>query len=118
MQSLRTRRLAACLGLLAMLLLYAAPLWSQAQAAAQRVMAEMDCHGNGHAQPAPAHLDDACGYCSLLAGSPALGSSLPVQADGSLWLRPLTVFLAPPASLFKSARYALQPRAPPRHFHA
>lgn len=80
---LRRRRLGACLGLLAFALIALAPLVSQWRAEHQdwSWLAELACH-DGHAQapsspspaPAAAHLD-ACGYCSLLVHSPALGNS-------------------------------------------
>ncbi|MDP2244346.1 DUF2946 family protein [Pseudomonas sp.] len=114
--------LGAALGLLALALIVLAPLFSQLRAAPQEWswLAELACH-DGVAQ-APeqrtmlpqASMLDACGYCSLLIHSPALGGHVfalavhaphaalsPVQWRGPrLALRfPAAQSRAPPAAL-------------------
>ena len=82
--ALRGHRLGAALGVLALALIVLAPLFSQSRAESQdwSWLTELACH-EGLAQAAsPAMPDDlpqkfkldACGYCSLLINSPALGS--------------------------------------------
>jgi hypothetical protein len=111
MRFVRPSRLTACVGLLAMLLIYAAPLWSQA---ARAPMAGMHCHDGPPSPPVAAHLDDACGYCSLLASSPALGDSLPSLPGALPWLRPVILYPAPASVSLATERHGAQPRAPPR----
>ncbi|CAB3759354.1 MFS transporter [Burkholderia sp. MSh2] len=121
MLSRRLRKIGSLIGMLAILLTALAPTISQALTTQQRVDALLAGYCSaapaaGHSADAPskslqAHLH-ACGYCSLLAHSPALPA-------------PELTFAADPHALphreaarFDSLRRALpltaaQPRAPP-----
>ncbi|MDH4871240.1 DUF2946 domain-containing protein [Pseudomonas sp. BN515] len=115
-------RVGLWLGLFAMLAIYFGALASQvrvAQAELPGWLTELACDHGEQPSPMPSHHGsasplDACGYCNLLAASPALGNTLPAAAlavpvEGAP-RRPR--FIGPPAQapLFPGAR----PRAPPR----
>lgn len=75
---------AACLALLAMLLLSVGPLWSQlSQPADMAWLNELACDEHSDA-PTSALSDEAlwakCGYCTLLLNSPATGCASPTLA--------------------------------------
>ncbi|MCY1185398.1 hypothetical protein D9M73_261730 [compost metagenome] len=115
-------RVGLWLGLFAMLAIYFGALASQvrvAQAELPGWLTELACDHDQQPPPTSAHHGrpsplDACGYCDLLAASPALGNSLP----GALLAVPVAaaperswrVGLPAQAPLFPGARS----RAPPR----
>lgn len=78
----RVQRLGTQLGLLALVLIVLAPLFSQLRAGTDdwSWLAELACHDGVAQAPEPASESpqtfklDACGYCSLLINSPALNS--------------------------------------------
>jgi hypothetical protein len=116
----RFRKLTAWLGIVAIWLTVLLPLASQLQASALRLdaplcSADSDSGGHSHSRHDGAsrglHLD-ACGYCSLLAHSPALGSAPPVLPGGT----PVAQIRVPIrlAVTRQPARYSrAYPRAPP-----
>ncbi|WP_158260098.1 DUF2946 family protein [Zobellella endophytica] len=116
-QSDHRQRLAAWLGLLATLLLYLAPLASQAVARHHSLHAGHQGHHPAPAQPtAPQHSDHAvahelCGYCTLLGQLSWLAVSAqslkPAPPTG--W----TPVLPPPSLVALLAHPAFRPRAPP-----
>ncbi len=115
-------RVGLWLGLFAMLAIYFGALASQvrvAQAELPGWLMELACDHDEQTSPMPSHHGpasplDACGYCNLLAASPALGNTLPAAA----WAVPVEgapertrlIGLPAQAPLFPGAR----PRAPPR----
>ncbi|TBV13451.1 DUF2946 domain-containing protein [Stutzerimonas kirkiae] len=105
----------AWLGLCAMLLIYTGPLLSQMQQAghAEHHAAAGHHHaGHGHHTPERYTLAsalDACGYCTLLLSSPALGSSRPCLPTCPIHGRTL-----PPAPYRIISTTAPFPRALPR----
>lgn len=113
-----TRRLqsTARLALLAMFLLLAAPLFSQAVAASAvpAWMSEMACGDAEHAPPShDAPLWAQCGYCTLLLSSPALSGALPNLAGVAHFAlhavtAPLSAALGEPV-----IPHDAPPRAPP-----
>ncbi|WP_179059402.1 DUF2946 domain-containing protein [Pseudomonas taiwanensis] len=115
-------RLGLWLGLFAMLAIYFGALASQvrvAQAELPGWITELACDHGEQSSPIPSHHGpasplDACGYCNLLAASPALGNTLPAAALAvpveDTPGRPRFIGLPAQAPLFPSAR----PRAPPR----
>ncbi|XQE67210.1 DUF2946 family protein [Pseudomonas sp. P3C3] len=113
-----TRRLqsTARLALLAMFLLLAAPLFSQAVAASAvpAWMSEMACGDAEHAPPShDAPLWAQCGYCTLLLSSPALSGALPNLAGVAHFalhavMAPLSAALGEPV-----IPHDAPPRAPP-----
>lgn len=116
-----TRRLqsTARLALLAMFLLLAAPLFSQAVAASAvpAWMSEMACGDAEHApQSHDAPLWAQCGYYSLLLSSPALTGTLPGLDGVAIVVATLH------APVFTSVRcepvipHDAPPRAPPHRF--
>ncbi|HET8597816.1 MAG TPA: DUF2946 domain-containing protein [Castellaniella sp.] len=121
------KRVAAWLGMVAMLLILCAPTISHLAAAARSIPMPV-CTEPGMAQPSVAievsshdpsdsrsgsHLLDDCGYCSLMLHEAAL-PSVPPAPPSPLWLL-LPVLLLPalrrftPIGAFPSGR----PRAPP-----
>lgn len=113
-----TRRLqsTARLALLAMFLLLAAPLFSQAVAASAvpAWMSEMACGDAEHApQSHDAPLWAQCGYCTLLLSSPALNGALPSLAGGAAFaVGAVWAPLSEPSGV-SVTRYDAPPRAPP-----
>lgn len=118
-------RLAAWLGLFAMLMAFAGPLYSQLRALdslqlSQAIDLEALHCGEGHALPddgPPAWVEHLaqCGYCELLAGNPPLATSVPLALPA-----PSSVvhqFLPPRQALPQAPPSARQPRGPPA-FHA
>ncbi|HSC82664.1 MAG TPA: DUF2946 domain-containing protein [Pseudomonas sp.] len=120
----RSSQFGARLGLLAMLLLFVAPLLSQGlmlparfdQADVPAWLSELDCHSGSNEQPqAPAHEMPwaKCGYCTLLQGSPALSATFVASAAllpfAGAPLLALAERLVPGATPFPAAH----PRAPP-----
>lgn len=120
----RLSQFGARLGLLAMLLLFVAPLFSQGLSSAAPAqqsglpgwLNELSCRSQSAGQPqAPEHHTPwaKCGYCTLLLGSPALPSvstvvsALPATVDVTLLARASSIALQ--ARVFPTAR----PRAPP-----
>jgi hypothetical protein len=120
------KRVAAWLGMVAMLLILCAPTISHLAAAARSIpmpvctepgMAQQSVVLEADAQPESSdhrsHLLDDCGYCSLMAHEAAL-PSVPPAPPSPLWLL-LPVLLLPalrrftPIGAFPSGR----PRAPP-----
>lgn len=115
------RRLAAWLGLFAMLLALAGPLYAQWRALDSLALAQsidlsvLHC-GEGYGLPesgAPAWVKglSQCGYCDLLGNSPPLPSALPpalLPPPGRFFAQ------APPAVVPLTALVTLpQPRGPP-----
>lgn len=116
-------RVGLWLGLFAMLAIYVGALLSQVRAGQSELpqwLTELACdHAGGQpASTAPAHHVpafplDACGYCSLLAASPALGNT--ALATSQIFLvtpepeRPIRLTLPAQPAPFPGAR----PRAPP-----
>lgn len=107
----------ARLALLAMFLLLAAPLFSQALAAAAPApawLSEMACgagdhHPSSHEAPSWAQ----CGYCTLLLSSPALGMALPGHDGAAPFATPLPWPLRLIAPGEPVTRHDAPPRAPP-----
>ncbi|MDD0844795.1 DUF2946 family protein [Pseudomonas sp. Gutcm_11s] len=117
MPSTRHLQRSACLALLAMFLLLAAPLFSQALAAAQAPgwMSEMVCGDGGHDQPAhdvPAWAQ--CGYCILLLSSPALAGAAPVLQGGAGFVADAPLPMRPHIVLASVTAHDAAPRAPPQ----
>jgi len=123
-------RLAAWLGLFAMLMAFAGPLFSQLRALDSLPLAlaidleTLHC-GEGQAMPGHAAEDqgppewvqclEQCGYCNLLASSPALPPALQLALPA-----PSSVvhqYLPPLQSLPQAPPASRQPRGPPV-FHA
>lgn len=118
MPSTRHQQNTARLALLAMWLLLAAPLFSQALASMAPTpawLSEMTCgEGEQHDPAAQDHAPWAqCGYCTLLLSSPALAGAPPGLAGtaGFVDLAPITQI---PVALGESiVRHDAPPRAPP-----
>ena len=118
------KRIAAWLGLFAMFMAFAGPLYSQLRALDSLQVAlaiDLDALHCGEGQsllddgpPEWVKCLDQCGYCGLLAGSPALPPAvqLALPAPSSL----VHQFLPPIQSLPQAPPATSQPRAPPfRH---
>jgi len=123
-------RLAAWLGLFAMLMAFAGPLFSQLRALNSLPLTLIDLQALhcAEGQSLPGHLLDdeqgpphwvqgleQCGYCNLLAHSPSLlpAVALALPAPSSQ----VHQFLPPAQSLPQAPPAARQPRGPPA-FHA
>lgn len=118
-------RLAAWLGLFAMLMAFAGPLYSQLRALdtlALSQLIDLDALHCGEGQGPPAdgppawvqHLDQ-CGYCSLLAGSPPLPATLQLALPPPSSL--VHQYLPPAQNLPQAPPASRPPRGPPS-FHA
>jgi len=109
----------ARLALLAMFLLLAAPLFSQAvgASAVPAWMSEMACGDGGH-EPLghDAPLWAQCGYCTLLLSSPALPGAPAMAASNALPAVGAGLPGAPHASRGRLAAHDAPPRAPPLRF--
>ncbi len=119
------KRIAAWLGLFAMFMAFAGPLYAQLRALDSVALAQvidlaaLHCgendapHGEGRAEWVECL--EQCGYCNLLAGTPglppALQLSLPAPSSR------VHLFFPPRQSLPQAPPASRQPRAPPT-FHA
>jgi hypothetical protein len=117
----QSRKLTAWLGIFAIWLTVLGPLASQLEMRASQMDmpvcgADSGAHTH-HGQSSEPHAQhglhlDACGYCSLLAHSPALGTAPPVLRSA----QQSPAFVAPvvPAAKRRFVRYTRgYPRAPP-----
>lgn len=114
-------RLAAWLGLFAMFMAFAGPLYSQLRALDSLPLVLIDLEALHCAEQPQSSADDGtpqwvqgleqCGYCNLLAGNPPLPASvhLALPAPSSVVLQ----HLPPVESLPQAPPVASQPRAPP-----
>ena len=118
-------RLAAWLGLFAMFMAFAGPLYSQLRALDSLPLVLIDLEALHCAEQPQSSADDGtpqwvqaleqCGYCNLLAHTPSLPPTLQLAlpAPSSVVLQ----HLPPVQSLPQAPPVARQPRAPP-FFHA
>ncbi|MFC3606488.1 DUF2946 domain-containing protein [Stutzerimonas tarimensis] len=116
----RYKRLAAWLGLFAMLMALAGPLYSQLRALDSVALAQIDlsalhcgvgAEGVHQGPPAWVHHLEQCGYCDLLAQNPALASRpawpVPLPAPVS------RLIPSPEQGQFREPSYRLRARGPP-----
>lgn len=123
-------RLAAWLGLFAMLMAFAGPLYSQLRALDSLPLAlaiDLETLHCAEGQTLPQHSEDdqgppewvqcleQCGYCNLLASSPALPPAVQLALPAPSGV--VHQFLPPRQSLPQAPPASRQPRGPPS-FHA
>lgn len=119
------KRIAAWLGLFAMFMAFAGPLYSQLRALDSLPLVLIDLEALHCAELPQTRADqdpplwvqglEQCGYCNLLTGHPPLPPSLQLALPAPTSL--VHQYLPPAQSLPQAPPHARQPRAPPL-FHA